>query len=109
MQHQRRVGSAKPEGVRQRDIDLALALGVRHQIDGGVDFRIVEVDRRRRDIVADRQQQKIASTAPAAPSRCPIDDFVDDIEIFAAASPTSRSTAPSSMVSAIVEVPWALM
>src|SRR6476620_909798 len=25
--------------------------------------------------------EKIASTAPAAPSRCPIDDFVDDMEM----------------------------
>src|SRR5688572_17482783 len=54
--------------------------------------------------------EKIASTAPAAPSRCPVDDLVDDIEIFEAALPTSRSTAPSSISSPSgVEVPCALM
>ena len=36
-------------------------------------------------------------------------DLVEDIEILAAALPTTRSTAPSSMVSAMVEVPCALM
>src|SRR4051794_36905407 len=53
--------------------------------------------------------EKIASTAPVAPKRCPMHDLVEDIEILAAALPTTRSTAPSSIVSAIVEVPWALM
>jgi hypothetical protein len=38
-----------------------------------------------------------------------MDDFVDDIVALAAASPIIRSTAPSSIVSAIVEVPCALM
>src|SRR5205823_10739033 len=31
------------------------------------------------------RMEKIASTAPAAPSRCPIDDLVDDIEMRPAA------------------------
>src|SRR5690606_29595141 len=53
--------------------------------------------------------EKIASAAPAAPSRCPIDDLVDDIEAEPAASPNSRSTALSSIVSAMVDVPCALM
>src|SRR6185369_3976634 len=53
-------------------------------------------------------RQKIASTDPAAPSRCPIEDLVEDIAVLAAALPSSRSTAPSSMPSAMVEVPWAL-
>ena len=53
--------------------------------------------------------QKIASTAPAAPSRCPIDDLVEDIVTLPAASPSSRATAPSSISSPIgVEVPCAL-
>src|SRR5437588_2026560 len=53
--------------------------------------------------------EKIASTAPAAPSRWPMQDLVDDIEILPAALPTTRSTAASSIPSAMVEVPWALM
>src|ERR1700724_407007 len=38
---------------------------------------------------------KIASTAPAAPSRWPIDDLVDDIDTLEAALAKSRSTAAS--------------
>ena len=54
--------------------------------------------------------EKIASTAPAAPNKCPIDDLVDDMQMRAAAFPTSRCTAPISISSPTgVEVPWALM
>src|SRR5262249_48305236 len=54
--------------------------------------------------------EKIASTAPAAPSRWPIADLVEDIETLPAALPNSLSTAASSISSPIgVEVPWALM
>src|SRR5437588_7072035 len=53
---------------------------------------------------------KIVSIAPAAPSRCPVDDLVDDIDTLEAALPNSRSTAPSSISSPTwVEVPCALM
>src|ERR1700730_5933001 len=53
---------------------------------------------------------KIVSTAPAAPSKCPVDDLVDDIDTLDAALPNSRSTAPSSISSpTCVEVPCALM
>jgi hypothetical protein len=55
------------------------------------------------------RMQKIASTAPAAPSKCPMLDLVEDITTFPAASPSIRSTAPSSITSAMVEVPCALM
>src|ERR1700720_2208486 len=53
---------------------------------------------------------KIVSIAPAAPSRCPVDDLVDDIDTFEAALPTRRSTAASSISSpTCVDVPCALM
>src|ERR1700722_1014309 len=53
---------------------------------------------------------KIASIAPAAPSRCPVDDLVDDIDTLDAAFPKSRSTAPSSISSpTCVDVPCALI
>src|ERR1700680_1572670 len=53
---------------------------------------------------------KIASIAPAAPNRCPVEDLVDDIDTSEVALPSSRSTAPSSISSPIcVEVPCALM
>src|SRR3546814_2998118 len=41
--------------------------------------------------------EKIASTAPAAPSRWPIADLVDDIDTFFTASPNNRRTAPTSI------------
>src|SRR5215471_10898401 len=53
---------------------------------------------------------KIASIAPAAPNKCPVEDLVDDIDTREAALPNSRSTAPSSISSPTwVEVPWALI
>src|ERR1700734_4214411 len=55
-------------------------------------------------------RQKIASTAPAAPSRWPMQDLVDNIAIPPAELPTTRSTAlgPISAPSG-VEVPGALI
>src|SRR4051812_9475601 len=54
--------------------------------------------------------EKIASTAPAAPNRWPIEDLVDDMEMRPPALPTTRSTALTSISSPSgVEVPWALM
>ena len=54
------------------------------------------------------RMEKAPSSAPAAPSRWPVIDLVDDIAALPAALPRKRSTAPSSMPSAMVEVPWAL-
>ena len=54
--------------------------------------------------------EKIASIAPAAPRRCPVEDFVDDIVTPPTWLPNSRVTAPSSISSPIgVEVPCALI
>src|SRR5215469_9369993 len=54
--------------------------------------------------------EKIASIAPAAPSKCPVDDLVEDIDTLEATLPSNRSTAPSSISSpTCVEVPCALM
>src|SRR5271155_2573242 len=52
---QRRVGAAESEGVGQRDIDPALARYMRRQIDRGFDGGVVEIQRRRRDSIANRQ------------------------------------------------------
>src|SRR5215203_4224366 len=51
-EYERGVGAAEPEGVRQHDVDVALLRRVRHEVDRGLDRRVVEVDRRRRDPVA---------------------------------------------------------
>ena len=54
--------------------------------------------------------ENAASMAPAAPSRCPVADLVELMVALAAALPSRRSTAPSSISSPSgVEVPWALM
>ncbi len=42
--------------------------------------------------------EKMPSTAPAAPSRWPMADLVEDIASLPAASPHSRSTAPQFQV-----------
>src|ERR1700685_705176 len=53
---------------------------------------------------------KIASIARAAPNKCPGEDLVDATDTLAAALPSSRSTALSSISSpTCVEVPWALI
>src|SRR3954466_4014337 len=53
--HKRGVGASKTERVRQRHIDLAPARLLRDEVDRRLDRRIVEIDGRRRDVVADRQ------------------------------------------------------
>src|SRR3978361_1038602 len=56
------------------------------------------------------RMQKIASTAPAAPSRCPVDDLVDDIDTVEAALPSRGVAGPNSISSPNgVEVPSALI
>src|SRR5882762_5047637 len=53
--HKGGVGASKTERVRQRHIDLALARLLRDEVDRRLDRRLVEIDGRRRDVVADRQ------------------------------------------------------
>ena len=49
----------------------------------------------------------MASEAPAAPSRCPIMDFVDDTRIWSRSSPRARRMAAVSAGSFLaVPVPW---
>jgi hypothetical protein len=49
------VGAAKAERIRKDNVNFALSGVMRHQIDGGLDGGVVEVDRRRCDSVADCQ------------------------------------------------------
>ena len=52
----------------------------------------------------------MASSAPAAPSRCPVIDFVEDTMSVCACSPKTRlMAAVSSRSFGCVDVPWALM
>ena len=54
--------------------------------------------------------ENIASTAPAAPNKWPIEDFVELIETECKLFLKSLATAPNSISSPKgVEVPWALM
>src|SRR5262249_5028845 len=48
-----RVGAAESEGIRQRNVDLALARRQRHEVDRRRNGRILQIDGRRRNVVAD--------------------------------------------------------
>src|SRR5437764_16802 len=56
--HQRRIGAAESERIRQCDIDGALFRLMRHQIDRGCDRRIVQIEGRRHDSVSNRQNRE---------------------------------------------------
>ena len=109
-ENQRGIGAAKAEGIRQRDIDVALARLVRHQVDRRFDRRIVEIDGRRGDAVANGQDREDRLDRAGGAEQMADADLVEDIEMPPAALPTSRCTAPSSISSPSgVEVPCALM
>src|SRR6056297_2931049 len=55
-EHQRGVGAAEAEGVRQRDPDVPLHRLQRREVDLALDRGVLEVQRRRRHLVAQRQQ-----------------------------------------------------
>ncbi len=74
------IGAAEAEGVGQDELDVTAPGLVRHEVDAGEIGGIVEVEGRRDDLVAHGKDAKIASTAPAAPSRWPTADLVDDME-----------------------------
>ena len=91
VEHQGRVGAAKAKGIGQRRPDWTLARGARSigvsteglsrlSVGGATWSRIARIE-------------KMASTAPAAPRRWPIEDLVDDMVVLAALLPSSRSTA----------------
>src|SRR5262245_64124520 len=55
---QRGVGPAKAEGIRQHRIDGPAPGLVRHEVDRGHNRRIVEIERRRGDVVADGESRE---------------------------------------------------
>ena len=70
---------------------------------------LLVAERRRRDALRSASTVAIASTAPAAPSRWPIADFVDETGTRCARSPSAALIASVSARSfSGVEVPWAL-
>src|SRR5262249_35668294 len=52
------IGAAKAEGIRQHELDRELAGLMRHEVNVGVDRQMVEVERRRNDLISDRQYGK---------------------------------------------------
>src|ERR1019366_350793 len=52
------VGAAKAEGIRHDEFDLSFARRVRHEIDFGRDRQMIEVERRRNNLIPDRQNRK---------------------------------------------------
>ena len=81
---------------------------VRHVVEVAALARIVEVDRRRRDLVADCEHAEDAFDHAGRPSRCPVIDLVELTASFAACAPKAfliavvSATSPSG-----VEVAWA--
>src|SRR5215212_316373 len=57
-ENQRRVRAAEAERIRQDDVDLLLLGRVRHEVDRGFDGRVVEVERRRNDLITDRKDRE---------------------------------------------------
>ena len=58
LQHERGVRATEPERVRQRDVDLALLGLVGNEIQRRRNRGIVEIDRRRHDVVANGERGK---------------------------------------------------
>ncbi len=104
------ICAAKTEGIRQGDINLALARLVRHQVDGSLDRRVVEINGGRSHLIPDRQDRENRLDRPCCSQQMPVDDLVEDIDTDPAWLPSNRTTAPSSISSPSgVEVPCALM
>ncbi len=103
-----RTSSRSRSGARPLRVERARLAGDVVEVEPVVG--LLEVDRRRRDRGrVSACTVATASTAPAAPSRWPIDDFSDETGIAAARSPNTRLIASVSERSLSgVEVPWAL-
>src|SRR5262249_14718163 len=67
--YQRRVGTAKPERVRQYHIDFAFARRMRYQVDLCLDGRVVEIERRRCNLVAYCQNREDGLDGPGGPQQ----------------------------------------
>jgi hypothetical protein len=105
--------AAEPEGVRQAHdghgaVSAQRPRAVRDVIEVEAFLGLLVAQCRRRDAVAQRQRAT-ASTAPAAPSRWPIADFVDETGTRVACSPSAAFSALVSERSLSgVDVPCAL-
>jgi hypothetical protein len=97
-EHERTVGAAETEGVRHRDVDSHRPRAVGHVVEVAVRIGVLIVRGRRGDPSRIASTLKMASTTPAAPSRCPVIDLVELTASFFACSPKARLIA---MVSAL--------
>jgi hypothetical protein len=79
------------------------------QINRGFNCRIIQIQGRRGNLVANGQNAENRLDRASGPSKCPMADLVEDMVAWPAALPKSRSTAASSITSAMVDVPCALM
>lgn len=101
----RPVGSAKPEGIGNGRFDLHLACLIRTVVQVTALILVEDVDRRRRNLMVNRQGGEYGFYSPAAPKRCPVMDLVEFMTVFLVASPKARLTAWVSATSPEVEVP----
>ena len=106
-QNERSVGSAEAEGVAQARADAQRPGFVGHVVQIAAIAGIAQIDGWRADLIADGQNGKIASTAPAAPSRCPVMDLVELTATRVSAPNTCLIARVSARSPKGVEVPWA--
>ena len=112
--HTRRKTSAAFVPPKPNELESAMsicfALGlVRHQVDRRFNRRVVEVQRRRRDVVADREQTEDRLDRARRTEQVPDRGLGGRHRKLAAALPTTRSTARKlDRRRAMVEVPCAL-
>src|SRR5471030_2655204 len=81
---QRSVGAAEAEGIGQGGANFHIARGIRNEIEVALGIAIEQIRRGRRDLIAHREHRKTASMPPAAPSRWPVMDLVDETASLAA-------------------------
>lgn len=73
----RAVGTAEPEGIRQRDVDLHLPCLVGAVVEIALGILIEDVDGGRSDLVVDGQRREHGFDAAGGTSRCPVMDLVE--------------------------------
>src|SRR6266581_3103307 len=83
-ENQRSVGPSEPKGVRQGGAQRHAPRRVGHVIEIASRVLMEQVGGRGRYLIADRQHRENRLHSSAAPSKCPVMDFVELIASFLA-------------------------
>src|SRR6266513_2443657 len=107
-ENQRGIGAAKAKRIRKGIFDRSLARVIRNVVQIALGIGRLQVDGRRQNLVAERQNADACLNPPAPPSRCPVMDLVELMGTSLARSPNNLFSARVSMTSPSgVEVPCA--